>query len=379
VSPRDIITVESEQGYRAIVEAMPIAVWITDRGQTLFVNSAFERLVGYSYQEMLAPGFAADLIPPDDRDAVAARAAMRVEGDVGPTSFEVKLISRSHGTVALQCDATSVQFDGRQCVLVAARDITAQRAAEAQEREVDLQLRQAAKLESIGLLAGGVAHEFNNLLTVIIGYNELVGARLDEGSDARQEINEAVNAAKKAATLTKQLLAFASRQDVQARDIELNDVVTDTENLLHSLIGEDIELVHNTSQVQLPVHIDPGQFEQVMINLVVNARDAMPSGGRLTIETGHVVLDEQAVATRPDVEPGEYAVMAVMDTGVGIPPEHLDHIFEPFFTTKGPGKGTGLGLATCYGIVRQARGHIEVHSEPGQGTSFKIYLPLSDK
>lgn len=358
---------------------MPIAVWIVDLGQTLFVNSAFERLVGYSYHDLITSGVGAELIHPDDRTAVAERAAARSEGDVGPSSFEVKLISRSNGTVSLQCDAAAIQFDGRQCVLVAARDVTGQRAAEAHEREIDLQLQRSARLESVGLLAGGVAHEFNNLLTVIIGYAELAAASLDEDGEARMEIGESISAARKAATITRQLLTFASRQSVEACDVELNDVVTDAESLLQPLIGENIEIIRRSSQVSLPVYIDPGQFEQVVVNLVVNARDAMPNGGQLTLETGRAVFNERYRSSQLDLARGKFALLTVTDTGTGIRSEFLEHIFEPFFTTKEQGKGTGLGLATCYGIVKQAGGHITVDSVPDRGTRFRVYLPLRDE
>jgi two-component system cell cycle sensor histidine kinase/response regulator CckA len=371
---RKVTTLETERGYRAIVEAMPIAVWIVDRGETLFVNSAFERLVGYSYEELLASGMDADLIHADDRDAVAARAAVRSEGDIGPTSFEVKLVNRGNDTVSLQCDATAIQFEGRNCVLVAARDVTAQRAAEAREREVDLQLQRSARLESVGLLAGGVAHEFNNLLTVIIGYGELAAASLDGDNEARLEIAESVNAARKAAAITRQLLTFASRQSIEPCDVDLNGVVTDAESLLQPLIGEHIVLSHRTSATSLPVHIDPGQFEQVIVNLVVNARDAMPEGGQLTLETSRILRAPNA--DQSDVAADGFALLTVTDTGTGIRPELMEHIFEPFFTTKEQGKGTGLGLATCYGIVKQAGGSIAVDSKTGLGTSFKVYLPL---
>lgn len=375
---REVPSVENERGYRAIVEAMPIAVWIVDRGETLFLNSAFERLVGYSHEELLASGIGADFVHPDDRDAVAARAALRSEGDIGPASFEVRLVNRSNATVSLQCDAAAIEFEGRNCVLVAARDVTAQRAAEAREREVDLQLQRSARLESVGLLAGGVAHEFNNLLTVIIGYAELAAASVDADGEARMEIGESVNAAKKAAAITRQLLTFASRQSIEACDVDLNDVVRDAESLLQPLIGEHIVLTHRTSATSLPVHIDPGQFEQVIVNLVVNARDAMPEGGQLTLETGCALPDRLPGAEVPVVGSAGFALLTVTDTGTGIRPELMERIFEPFFTTKEQGKGTGLGLATCYGIVKQAGGHITVESETGRGTSFKVYLPLRE-
>ncbi len=237
------------------------------------------------------------------------------------------------------------------------------------------QLLQAQKMESVGRLAGGIAHDFNNLLSAIIGYSELASAGLEPDAPAREDIQEAISAANKAAALTRQLLSFARRQIVDPVDVDVNELVANLEKLLRRLIGEDIQFLCKRSAEQLVVRVDPGQFEQVLVNLAVNARDAMPDGGRLTIETSNVMLDDTYAATRPDMQPGSYVLVTVTDSGTGMGPSVLEHIFEPFFTTKEQGKGTGLGLATCYGIVTQAGGNISVYSEPGFGTTFKIYLP----
>jgi signal transduction histidine kinase/CheY-like chemotaxis protein len=240
------------------------------------------------------------------------------------------------------------------------------------------QLRHSQKMEAVGRLAGGIAHDFNNLLTAIIGYTEIVLHGLDPKDDRRADAEEIARAAMRAADLTRQMLAFSRRQVLQPKIIDLNKALTKVEPMLRRMIGEDIVMTVNGRAANAFVRVDPGQVEQVVMNLVVNARDAMPQGGRLNVETGSALLDEAAVADMPDAQPGDYVVLSVSDTGVGMPPEVRARIFEPYFTTKDVGKGTGLGLSTAYGIVRQSDGHIVVASEPGSGTTFRIFLPRSE-
>ena len=254
------------------------------------------------------------------------------------------------------------------------------REAEGRKRnnQLEQQLLQSQKMEVIGRLAGGVAHDFNNLLTAINGYVYSGMKDTTTGADGLICLQEIHKVAERAANLTQQLLAFSRRQAIKPRVINLSDLVTDTCKLLKSLLGEHVELVSPKAKAPALVHVDPNQMSQVLINLAVNARDAMSGGGTLTIETTNVFLSQEAVGDWPELSVGEYVLLQVSDTGVGMPEEVKAQIFEPFFTTKEPGKGSGLGLSTCYGIVAQNRGRIEAHSEEGQGTTFKIYLPRSD-
>jgi signal transduction histidine kinase/CheY-like chemotaxis protein len=244
-----------------------------------------------------------------------------------------------------------------------------------QRKHLEEQLLHAQKMEAVGRLAGGVAHDFNNMLTVISGYNRMILDELSTMDPLRGYAEEILKAADRAGALTNQLLAFSRRQIMQPRVINVNAVMIQTQKMLQRLIGEDIELVLNLGTNVGNIKADPGHVEQAIVNLAVNARDAMPLGGRLTIETADVVLDETYARTHLGVKPGAFTMIAVSDTGHGMDAETRRHIFEPFFTTKEKGKGTGLGLATVYGMVKQTNGDIWVYSEPGQGTTFKLYFP----
>jgi PAS domain S-box-containing protein len=256
-----------------------------------------------------------------------------------------------------------------------ARDITERKRAEAERVALDQQLRQAQKMESVGQLAGGVAHDFNNILTGISGYTELALERLEAASPMREDLAEVLRLSKRAAELTRQLLAFSRRQTLEPQVLNINAMIADAAKMLKRVLSEDIDLHFAPAPDLGNVRADPMQIEQVLMNLAINARDAMPAGGKLTIETANVELDVEYTASHISVVPGRYVMMAVSDTGHGMDAATQSRLFEPFFTTKDKSKGTGLGLATAYGIVKQHGGHIWVYSEPGKGATFKIYLP----
>ena len=247
-----------------------------------------------------------------------------------------------------------------------------------QRKEIEEQLLQAQKMEAIGRLSGGVAHDFNNILTAIIGYSDLLLIRASKGKTNWEYVRQIKKAAERAASLTQQLLAFSRKQVLQPRLLDLHSLVCETEKMLRRLIGEDIDLEVISKPNQGHVKADPGQIQQVILNLAVNARDAMPKGGRLSIETAVTQVDQRRAAQSPGLNSGDYVTLTVSDNGSGMDGETLLHIFEPFYTTKGPGEGTGLGLATVYGVVKQSGGYITVYSEPGNGSKFRIYLPLVD-
>ncbi|MBE7557365.1 MAG: PAS domain S-box protein [Anaerolineales bacterium] len=296
-------------------------------------------------------------------------------------SYEYRIV-RPDGSIRYIHDRANVVLDertGRPVKVVGtAHDITERRQAEEAQAKLEEQLRQAHKMESVGRLAGGIAHDFNNLLTVIRGYCDLMQPQIPGGDPLRKDLEQIRRAAERAAALTRQLLAFSRKQMLAPTNLDLNDLVTNLHKMLGRLIGEDINLVLVLQPGLWPVKADPGQIEQVIVNLAVNARDAMPTGGMLTIETGNVRLDDNYLKTHPEAPHGPCVMLAVTDTGQGMDAPTQAHIFEPFFTTKEVGQGTGLGLATVYGIIKQSGGDITLYSKPGHGTTFKIYLPAGE-
>ncbi len=362
-------TEEALQRLATAVEQSVEAIFITDpKGTIEYANPAFERITGYGREEVI--GRTPRILKSGKHEEEFYRElwATIKRGDVWTGTFINK---RKDGSLYEEEAILSPVRDssGRLMNFVAVkRDVT-------DERKMEEQFRQSQKMEAVGKLAGGIAHDFNNLLTAITGYSELALNRMADEDPIRGHIQEIRNVSERAAALTRQLLAFSRRQVLQPRVIDLNAVVTDIDQMLRRLIGEDIDLLTSLDPGLWRVKADPGQISQVIMNLAVNARDAMPMGGKLTIETANVDIDEAYARGHVTMRPGALAMIAMSDSGVGMNPETMSRIFEPFFTTKEMGKGTGLGLSTVYGIVKQSGGHIWVYSEPGRGTTFKIYLP----
>ena len=369
---------ERETQYRLLFDAnpYPMAVIDLDTERFVAVNDASVRTYGFSRAEFLSMT-AADIRPPDQLPAY--REAMEKVRAAGG-SFEAETVHvRKDGTpFEVHGKTSAMTFAGRPALLVATTDISDHKRAAAALEKLEGQLRQSQKMEAIGQLAGGVAHDFNNLLGVIIGYSELLLRDLAAGSPGARRMTEIRNAADRAAGLTKQLLAFSRRQVLQPRVLDLNAVVAEAETMLARVIDENVEIVTVLGSGLRRVRADPGQIQQVILNFAVNARDAMPDGGRLVLETRNVDITADDGGRHPALPPGPYVVLLVSDTGHGMPPEVLEHMFEPFFTTRGQGHGTGLGLATVYGVVTQSGGHVEVESAVGSGTTFRVYLPVAD-
>ena len=362
----------NEQRFRALVEHSwdAIALFGPD-GAILYGSPATTRILGYDLAEFVGRN-ALELIHPEDRDAVVGRLTEAMANPRGRVDVAARVLHKNGAWRYLEGVLTNLLDDPSVGAIVNNyRDAT-------ERRSLENQVIQAQKMEAVGRLAGGVAHDFNNILTAIGGYADLLLADLPPDDPRRLDVDEIHRAADRAAALTQQLLAFSRRQVLQPRVVDVNDLVSNVEKLLRRLIGEDVLLATVLAKDVGRVRADPGQMEQVIVNLAVNARDAMPAGGRLTIETSNVDLGAAYAAEHRTVVPGPYVVLAVSDTGSGMSAETQSHIFEPFFTTKEVGKGTGLGLATVYGIVRQSGGSIWVYSELGHGTTIKVYLPRVD-
>jgi len=356
----------SESKLRSLVTNAPYGICRCDAGGTLLeVNPALVTTLGYDSSSELVGRNLADLHR--DRQQWAGIAEhVRSRNDFQVLAAEWKKKEGNAITVELSGRAISGQYDAI-FFEVFIEDVT-------ERQTLETQLRQAQKLEALGRLAGGIAHDFNNLLMVISGYSEFLLESVGSNSAVRESVEEIANAAERASALTRQVLAFSRKQMLAPRVLNLNAIVTENLKMLSRTIGEDITLVMLPGKEIGATRVDSGQIEQVIMNLAVNARDAMPQGGTLAIETANVLLDHDYARLHPPATPGEYVMLAVSDTGIGMDGETQSHIFEPFFTTKGL-KGTGLGLSTVYGIIRQSGGYISVSSEPNKGTSFKIYLP----
>ncbi len=360
----------SRMRFQRLFDSGVIGIVVGDvSGRVVEANGAFLTMVGYTHDELLAGELhLGEMTPPEWAHANAsAIEQLRERGFSRP--WEKEYI-RKDGTRVPALVAVA-SLDGSEYMSISLNL--------SERKRLEDQVRRAQKMEAIGTLAGGVAHDFNNLLSVVLTYTGLLLDGLTDGDPVKADLEEVKKAGERAADLTRQLLAFSRQQMLQPRVLDLNQIVMGMDRMLRRLLGADIELSLLTAQTVGKVHADPGQIEQVILNLVVNARDAMPKGGQLTVETQNVELDAEYASQHLDVAPGFYVLIAVTDTGVGMDASTLAHIFEPFFTTKETGKGTGLGLSTVFGIVRQSGGHIWVYSEPQKGTTFKVYVPRTDR
>lgn len=356
---------------RTVIDLLPDHIYVKDtRHRVILSNIANAMLAGFSDPEQMIGTTDDDYFPPELAARHRSTEHSVLETGQSVINLEEPLVDRAGNQhVVLTTQVPLRDEDGRIIGLIGiGRDVTGL-------KRLEENLRQAQRMESVGRLAGGVAHDFNNLLTVINGYTELLLHMLDDESPLREPLEQIKKAGAQTAALTRQLLAFSRKQVLQPRRLDLNHLVTSQEPLLRRLIGADVELVIRLDPELAPVLADPSQLEQVLMNLVLNARDAMPHGGQLTIETTNVQIPPGLNGWQMDMPSGDYVRLSVSDTGCGMDAETLSHIFEPFFTTKEAGRGTGLGLATVYGIVTQSGGHVWVHSRPGSGTRFDVYLP----
>jgi len=361
---------KSESKFRTIFERVAVGIALVSiDGQLVESNPALREMLRYGAEELRNRVFN-EFIHPEDAVIDVDLDQELIAGKRDHYQIEKRFVRKDGGVVWCQLNVSLVRGgqEERPFTICMVEDIT-------ERKRLETQFFQSQKMETIGRLAGGIAHDFNNLLTVIKGYTQLSLSHIQEGDPCRENIEEIKAAAERAAELTNQLLTFSRRQILDMKVLDLNTIVRGLEKMTGRIIGEDIEMLTVLDDHLGRVKTDPGQIEQVILNLVVNARDAMPAGGKLAIETANVVLDETYARTHIGVPPGSYVMLSVSDTGCGMSPEIKELIFEPFFTTKEEGKGTGLGLSTIYGIVKQSGGNIWVYSEPGRGTTFKIYLP----
>jgi two-component system, cell cycle sensor histidine kinase and response regulator CckA len=364
-----------EQYFRALLEnSYDIVVVLGPDGTFLYCSPAVERILGYAPAD-LAGTSVLRLVHPDDRGRAASLLSDWPGGFPDRDEFLFRLQHRSGSWRILEALGRPLEGDATRGLVVNARDVTDRVHAEEALRMSEAKLRQVHKMEAVGRLAGGIAHDFNNLLTAIYGYSDLLLDALDRHDPRRLDVEEIKKAAQRAAALTRQLLAFSRQQVLQPQVLDLNAVVEEAHRMIARLVGTDVQTTFEPGPELWRVRADKGQIEQVLMNLAGNARDAMPDGGALRIVTGNASLSLEEAQELPGLPPGDYVSLRVSDTGAGIPEAVRRHIFEPFFTTKEQGKGTGLGLATVYGIVKQSGGGIYVDSREGQGTTFTIYLP----
>jgi PAS domain S-box-containing protein len=359
---------ESEALQRAMISCSPLALYAVDmQGRVLTWNESARRIFGWSAEEVV--GRPLPIVPEDKQHEFAA---LRRRVRDGESFTGVELVrQRKDGSLIEVSLAVAPLLDANGAtigIFAAMEDIT-------ERKKLEQQLVQAQKMEAVGRLAGGLAHDFNNMLQTILGYSEMLQLQLEDDSAAHEHVEQIRKAGLRSADLTRQMLGFARRQTIAPRELDLNDTVPEMLKMLERLIEEQIDILWRPCQGDCPVLIDPSQMDQLLANLVVNARDAIPGVGKITIETGHATFDEEYCSHHPGFQPGDFEMLAVSDDGEGMDRQTLDRAFEPFFTTKSKDQGTGLGLATVYGIVKQNEGFINIYSEPGEGTTVRIYLP----
>lgn len=361
--------IESEEKYRLLFENNPNPMWVYDLHTLAFltVNEAAVVRYGYSKNEFLSMTIK-DIKPPEDVSALAKNVSRAKSGVDHAGVWRHR--KKDGSFVFVEITSHTLNFAGRPAQLVMINDIS-------DRKRLEDQLRHSQKMEAVGLLAGGVAHDFNNILTAIIGYSSLTRMKLNADDPLLHNIEEVLASAERGAVLTQSLLAFSRKQVMNPRSVDINKIIERVAKLLHRLIGEDIKLEIETAAEELTVVADSGQIEQVLMNLATNARDSMPAGGYLVIGTARMALDDQFMMAHHYGKAGEFAVITISDTGMGMDDITASRIFEPFFTTKEMGRGTGLGLSIVYGIVKQHNGYINVYTEPGKGTTFRIYLPIA--
>jgi two-component system, cell cycle sensor histidine kinase and response regulator CckA len=364
-----------EERYRLMFEANPMPMWVFDSETLAFlaVNDAAVQHYGYSRAEFMAMSIK-DIRPPEDVGAMLDDVAQHADLHAGVWRH----VKKDGTVIRVEVTAHSFLVDGRATRLVIANDVTERLRAEEALRQTESQLRQAQKMEAVGRLAGGVAHDFNNMLSVILSYAHLIAGALVPGDPMRADAERICEAGERAAELTRRLLMFSRQKLLEPRIVDVNEVLAGMEQMARRILREDIDLQLVPAPDPIKVKVDPGSFEQVMLNLIVNARDAMPRGGRLSIRTTGVELDEAAARAHADASPGAHVLLAITDTGTGMDLATQARVFEPFFTTKPVGKGTGLGLSSAFGFVQQSGGRIWVDSEPGRGTTFYILLPRAE-
>ncbi|MBA4416566.1 MAG: hybrid sensor histidine kinase/response regulator [Syntrophus sp. (in: bacteria)] len=363
---------ESETKYRTVVEDSLVGFSIIQDGYFRFVNKRFCEMFGYAYEEIVDTFGPGDLTHPDDRKRVDETVQKQIGGEIEHIEYDFRSLRKDGKVITVKALGSTILYRGRLAAVGSIIDITSTR-----ERELEGKLRQAQKMGAIGTLAGGIAHDFNNILTVLTGYGELLKMETTEGDRLRQYADQILTASMKAAQLTRSLLTFSRQQPTVLSPLHINNVIRETEKLLNRLITEDIALHTILAAEDIIVMADVTQIDQILFNLATNARDAMPKGGALTIETRSISIDHDFVEIHGFGEPGQYVLISVSDTGIGMDSKAREQMFDPFYTTKEVGKGTGLGLSTVYGIVMQHNGYINVYSEPQMGTTFHIYLPAT--